>query len=38
MRPKILIAVDDKKYAISTVKFCNNPGNNLDFTFLSLEG
>ena len=38
MRPKILMAVYDKKYAILTVKFCNNPSNNLDFTFLSLEG
>ena len=34
MRPKILMAVYDKTYEILTVKFCNN----LDFTFLSLEG
>ena len=34
MRPKILMAVYDKTYEILTAKFCNN----LDFTFLSLEG
>lgn len=34
MRPKILMVVYDKTYVILTVKFCNN----LDFTFLSIEG